>query len=456
MVLETEKTVLIPPNNGAGNLATDVGIQQKHYIDGLSSECINSVPDSDVSSVGVTGKTNEMQKNLSGGNNDIVTDKNTSLRFYVTISVILIIFKGCEEMTAVTLKQFVYSWCENSTVSSKNLNSSNTSDGNNSTDPCGHTGSKATESEAQKMASRWELYFNLLNSVLVFFSVSIFGTISDFFGRKPFLCLALLGYALKCGIISAVIYYQLHIVWVLLAYGVDGLGGSSYAISLYTYACTADLTQRSGSRILIIALMEMVLGAGKVTTLFGNGYFIKGYGYFYPMLTTCLGSFFCVLICLSAFKETLKLQHKNEQSITCTTIVSRYVSFYLKTGSKRDKTIFWLCLVVFVLFEFGLQGRSDPIILYQLGSPFCWSSEEIGWYGALSVALWYVIGCPLLKPLQFCFHTNKIACIGIVSAITYNVVTGLAPDTLWIFIGKKMISFKTICMNFLPLFCFTI
>ncbi|XP_045174334.2 proton-coupled folate transporter-like [Mercenaria mercenaria] len=360
-------------------------------------------------------------------------------RFYITVSIILVVFKGCEEMAAVTLKQFVYSWCENETVSSDDFHRSNETHGSNSTDPCGHAGSQITESEAQKMASRWELYFNLLNAMLVFLSVSIYGTMSDYFGRKPFLCIAVLGYTLKCGTIAVVIYFDLHIAWILLAYGIDGLGGSNYAVSAHTYASTADITQRSGSRIIAIAIMEMVLGAGRFSTQFGNGYFIHQYGYFYPMLTATAGSFFSVLFILLAFKETntavMELPQTKLRCPTCTILVKRYVSFYVKTGSRRDRTVFWICLTVFVLFEIGQQGRSDPLVLYQLGSPFCWSSEEIGLYGAATTGLWYVVGCLLLKPLQFCLSANTIACFGIVSSVIYNVVTGLAPSSLWIFIA---------------------
>ncbi|XP_053383566.1 proton-coupled folate transporter-like [Mercenaria mercenaria] len=463
----------ILPNNGSGtsNVSTDVGNTRILPNNGNGTKNVSSVvgntrglsrngksflyTDLKVSeSTSLLDNTPVMPENKTETNKVQVSEKDNSRhiqntfssesptlksRFYITISIILIVFKGCEEMAAVTLKQFVYSWCENETVSSGDFHRSNETHGSNSTDPCGQVGSKVTESEAQKMASRLELYFNLLNALLVFFSVSIFGTMSDYFGRKPFLCLALLGYALKCGTIAVVIYFDLHIVWILLAYGIDGLGGSSYAVSAHTYASTADITQRSGSRIIAIAIMEMVLGIGKFSTQFGNGYFIHKYGYFYPMLTVTVGSSFCVLFTLLVFKETniaaMDFQQTKSHRPTCTLLVKRYVSFYVKTGSRRDRTVFWICLTVFVLFEIGLQGRSDPIVLYQLGSPFCWSSEEIGLYGAVTIALWYVVGCLLLKPLQFCLSTNTIACFGILSAIIYNVVTGLAQSTLWIFIA---------------------
>ena len=441
MSSDAERTSLIPNDNDEGKPETEVNITQRNY---KSGEQNNSVLVNDlVSNVQMTNS--EITENINHGDKNELKSENISntsrIRFYVTMSIILVIFKGCEEMAGVTLKQFVYSWCKNETVSSEKYNTSNARNSENSTDPCGHVGSKVTESDAQKMASKWELYFNLLSSVLVFFSVSSYGTISDSLGRKPFLCLALLGYTLKCGIIAIIVYYELHIAWILLAYGVDGLCGSNYAVSLYTYACTADVTQRSGSRILAIALMEMVLGVGRFTTQFGNGYFIKRYGFFYPMFTASLSSLLSFLICIITFSETLKLTCKTKRNITCTSVVSRYVSFYITAGNKKDRIIFWLCIVVFILIEFGFQGRSDPIVLYQLGSPFCWSSEEIGWYGAMSTALWYIIGCLLLKPLQFCFSTNTIACLGSLSAISYNVVTGIAPSTLWIFLGMLIILF---------------
>lgn len=359
--------------------------------------------------------------------------QKSDYRFYIIISIILIFIRGFQEMASVTLKQFVYSWCL-SEVTSYNNSYMNSTSGHNSTDDCGHEGSKATELAAQKMASNWELYFNLLNAVLVFVTVSTFGTLSDYFGRKPFFCIAQLGYALKSGIIAAVIYFNLHIAWILLAYGIDGLCGSVYVVSMCTYSSTADVTQRSGSRILAIALMEMVLGVGKLTTQFGNGYFIQEYGYFYPMLTATAGTLFSFLFTILAFKET-NVQRTRQQHPTCAKLISRYIGFYVTTGSKKDRRIFWLCLLVFVLVEISLQGRSDPVVLYQLGSPFCLSSEVIGWYDAVSILLWYILGLLMLKPLQFCMSANTVSCLGIVSSAAMFVVTGLAPSTLWIFLA---------------------
>lgn len=364
------------------------------------------------------------------------------IRFFFKISIILIIYKGGIEMGAVTFKQFVYSWCKSNIASGL----SNENDTVNESESCGDI-SQSSEDVVQTMASNWELYFSLLNSVLVFFSVSLFGSLSDYFGRKRFLCLALMGSMLKYVFITVVIYENMHIAWILLPYAIDGFCGSIYMVNLYLFASTADVTSHTKERVFGMVLLECISLSGSLSTQFGNGYYIQYYGYFYPMLTAAIGqalafvmSIFCLseTYTLSEIKESKRLNINDDEELpkkmpSLCELVKRYTSFYIAKHLKQDRKTFWLCLLVFILLEFAMQGTAEPLTLYQMGSPFCWSSEMIGWYGACATLVSYILGCLLAKPLQCCFSVNVIACAGIVSTILYNVVTGLAPSTLWLF-----------------------
>lgn len=379
-------------------------------------------------------------------------------RFLLTLCLVLVVYKGSEEMAKATVKQFVYSWCE------ENVHAHPRSDHSKSPAGYGNSSHHGTETNhsvcglkeetaAQKLASRWELYLNLLNTILLYFSVAIFGTLSDYLGRKLFFCLALAGWAARCGIISVIIYFDFHIGWMMFAYSVDGLCGSHYVISMLTFASTADRTHEAHERVFGIAVMEAVLGVGKFTTQFGNGYFIKRYGYFYPMCTSTGGTVLAFAIALLCLKDTTSTTTSGANSHSSNsasfldipsikTLFRNYIGFYSSKGDNHERLIFWICLVAFLFTEFGQEAKSDPLTLYQLGSPFCWSSEIIGWYNTAQILVALVVGCLGLKVLQKCFTDPVICCIGTVSAIAYCTVTGIARTTVWLFIGKFHYSFS--------------
>ena len=378
-------------------------------------------------------------------------------RTLLTLCIILVVYKGGEEMAKTTFKQFVFSWSEHY-IMEKDLNTeqrflSNNSDTNSSDNTiiCG----KKEKTAAGKLASQWEIYFDLLNVVLLFFSVSSYGLLSDYLGRKLFFCLALVGWTLRCVIICVIIYFDLYIAWVLLAYGIDGMCGSHFVISMLSFASTADNTNEAHERVLGIAIMEAVLGLGKFTTQFGNGYFIKGYGYFYPMLTSTASSVLALLIAIAFLKDlsdtktNLKQDSPGTSSSTWginlsqvpsfKTFVNKLLGFYFNKDNKQDRAIFWVCLIAFLLTEFGQDAMSDPLTLYQLNSPFCWTSDIIGWYNTSVVLVTYIVGCVVLKVLQRCFLDSVICCVGTLSAVAYLVVTGFAQNTLWLFIGNSFL-----------------
>lgn len=448
-------------------------------------------------------------------------------RFLLALCLVLVVYKGGEEMAKTTTKQFVFSWCEkylsetggkpasdNVTVCSDAVHARLTDDvrfgakqgqdfilghnkewsiesqnksnqmpkghtfGNNgsssvvydqignitmASNNCSENASKSAtvilkcgkkeETAAEKLASKWELYLDLLNVILLYFSVAVYGTLSDYLGRKMFFVLALFGWLLRCGFVSAIIFFDLHIAWMLVAYGVDGLCGSHYVISMLSFVSTADKTHEAHERVLGMAVMEAVLGVGKFTTQFGNGYFIDKYGFFYPMCTATAASLLTLILTIVFVKESApsvcKSSVRTSDSLGTSgmfsvsnvpsfkTLFRRYIGFYIDKENKQERTIFWICLVAFLLTEFGQDAKSDPLTLFQLGSPFCWSSEIIGWYNTSSVLVTYLAGCVIIKMLQHCLSDPVICCLGTVSAMAFCAVTGIARSTLWLFLGKN-------------------
>lgn len=210
-----------------------------------------------------------------------------------------------------------------------------------------------------------------------------------------------------------------------------------------------------------MTVMEMVLGVGKMTTQFGNGYFINRYGFFYPMLTTTLGSLLALVVALLFLNDPKRTHQSNAKHTqltqssrlpSCRTLFKSYIGFYSHSDHNQNRTIFWICLMTFFVTEFGTFGQSEPKVLYQLGPPFCWSSEEISWYNAVYILVTFIVSCFFLKLLQRCCSDPVIGCLGLISMIGYCVTTGLAQSSIWLFIGKLQNTMFKRLYNFGALF----
>ncbi|XP_052249408.1 proton-coupled folate transporter-like isoform X2 [Dreissena polymorpha] len=384
------------------------------------------------------GKSSDCLNNSQRGTELATKQRKSRVRNFLVLGVIVVIFKGSEQMTEVTLKQFIYAWCkENPDVAtgndSVNVNSSDCT---------------ATKTASQRQASTWELYLNLVRSILIYFSVSFAGTLSDYVGRKPFLYLSVAGYALRSGILSIVIYFNLNIAWLYLANVLDGLCGSIYTITLLTYTCAADMTDRSHERVFGLVVMETFSGLGLMSTQYGNGYLIQNLGFFYPMITSLGGILISLILSYLFLFETNdqnRIIEEVKKNITFSksltklpafkTLLKNYTSFYVRDRTSHERQIFWVCIITFLLTEFCIQSRSDPLTLYQLGAPFCWGPTLLGLYNMTYIGTTMIVACFILKAVQRCVSDPVIACFGLLSALANMMVTALVTSNTLSFIA---------------------
>jgi hypothetical protein len=82
-----------------------------------------------------------------------------------------------------------------------------------------------------------------------------------------------------------------------------------------------------------------------------------------------------------------------------------------------------------------LMNLKVNIHLYELGSPFCWSSVKIGWYTAGTYFWEYIVGIFIFKALLLFFTDVKISFFGYVSYIISLVIFGFSTSDWMIYLG---------------------
>ncbi|KFQ34268.1 Proton-coupled folate transporter, partial [Mesitornis unicolor] len=250
--------------------------------------------------------------------------------------------------------------------------------------------------EVEALVSHWNLYINLGGFFVGLFSVTLFGPWSDSVGRRPTLVLPAVGMA--AAIYLLVMYLQLPVTYFLLGRLLSGLMGDYNLILASCFAYVADTSDKH-ARTFRVAILEALAAA--------------------------LYAAFCL-------KESVK-QQKAAKLFT----LSHYKAVYrLYTApehlsSRRKLALYSLAFFLLVTVHFGSK---DLFVLYELGSPLCWTSVLIG-YGSAASYLAYLSSLGGLRLLQLCLEDTWVAEIGLISNISGLVVISLATTTPLMFTG---------------------
>lgn len=291
--------------------------------------------------------------------------------------------------------------------------------------------------EVQKLTSEWNIYSMLAsyNIIGIIFTLNL-ATYSDVYGRKLLFIAPLLGTILKQTLCAIGIYFSFKIEWFILFYGIEGCTGSWVSMLSLVYSVIADTTQPGKPRSVVIGLLEGGIGVGTFITTTLSGYIIKWTdGFFYPEVVAAGVVLIGLLIVIFTLPETLH-ESKKRNEVSFVQNMARVTECYRSNFSPiTGRWVFVILLCIFMMSAVGNLGRSSIETLYQLNAPFCWDSVQIGWYGAMRVAMISAGGLAMIK-IFHCFTTDEyIALAGNVTSAASLIVFGFATTDLMLYIA---------------------
>lgn len=303
--------------------------------------------------------------------------------------------------------------------------------------------------------------YALLQTIPAFFVCFVFGSYSDFLGRRILLLVPVFTGVVKLLMTSLIIGYHLSLKYMYLAYAVDGLSGSWFTILVAVYAVTADINTETKSRTMSIFLTMCFSAASQAVFSIVSSDLISSLGYFDASLLIVGIGAVSFVVPLFLFPETLHCQQpqifntqtkdthyqavatdqescsgRAEENL-CTRVESpdtkdwvnpvtqlrRLFGFYLFDGPLRRRAEMTLLLLVFMLLVANEINLGVIDSLYQLHRPFCWGPEQIGRYNAIRAAGSNIIGGLWLAGVQKCLSYEVIAMTGAVfqgAALVYE------------------------------------
>ena len=351
----------------------------------------------------------------------------------VKIMLYSLIYNCALTITTTIEPQFVYSYLKNQYKNNSNIEAKNYSKIEAKT--CVQN-STSSDDRLQELSSDWSWYMQLAEAGVALPVLMIVGPIADRIGRKPVLMWNLIITLLSFVFKTVIVYRNMNLYYYTVACGIFGLAGSFYAYQITNFAILADITTGGKDRSFMMTLYDALSAIGVVAFQIGTGYLIQLIGFTDPyLISTGLFLFMCIFVqftLLDSWKPPDKLAKLRIKEITL-----ELFSFCLNDHSmnKSYKLVtFVLEFLSYCLFYIPHCVVISILTLYQLGMPFCWTSEHIGWYGAGASFVSFIGGVIILKIMHtMCsgLKDEMITLLGMLSYLSTYILYGVS-STDWI------------------------
>ena len=327
------------------------------------------------------------------------------------------------------LQQLIYSMiCEDTRGCENGQNKTNSN--------CGKSGD--VEQDVQTATSHWLLYINIANGVPSILSALVAGGASDYIGRKILIITASAGGTINMIIILVTYYAVLPKFVFLFGASISGFLGGFTVVNLAVYSYMADISSIQDRTRRFGILESMTYIGGSLGGLIG-GLWLKGGNYAQPFYGVAFLHIAVFIACISPYLIPESVETKNKINFNLVAILHHNTKSFVEIFVYSEHfNILLSLLFIFLFVEINFLGLSDVVVLFTLGKPLCWSSDNIGYFLSLKVALNGFASLFLLPLLSKCLKDTVIVVIGLLSGTVALVVLGLSYYSWIILTGKNM------------------
>ncbi|KAL8572543.1 hypothetical protein ACOMHN_040447 [Nucella lapillus] len=286
----------------------------------------------------------------------------------------------------------------------------------------------------QAHTSQQLLYLDFSEFIPAIFVALIFGSYADYFGRKFLVLAPIVGGFLKSLVILAVVYLDLDVRYLYLGFALEGLAGSFYVLSLGLFAAIADVTISSRQRVMLFASLEISIGLAGALSLICMGFLINALGFAVPGLLICCCFLLACVCVLLLMPETLQ-DRPRHLVLNPLTHLRKVFGFYYSEGSRWQRALFVLGQVTLFFIVMVNLGRMNVETLFEINSPLCWGSVQIGVFMGIRILLQNFTSLVVLKVLSRWMRIELIGMLGLVSGIAGFTLQALADTDLMMYIS---------------------
>ena len=293
-----------------------------------------------------------------------------------------------------------------------------------------------TEKKASQSASNRIVYYSLAQGIPAVVSNLILGSYTDALGRKFLLGVGILGTTVRMCISVIIIRYEWGLIYFTIACIIEGCTGQFATVLQASLAYAADITKPGEQRVYGIIYIEIMLGTSLTTASLVTGLLIHQFGYFVPVSVAAGLLIFSFLLLLLLLPESFPAEHRHKDR-SVWTVIQNSVRFFIHNDSQNNRWKYQVLALGHFLCGISFLGRIGTETLYQVASPFCWTADTVGFYGAIRTGIQVTIGLGSIKLFRLCGISDPM--IALIGTLSYGInfaVEAFATDNLMLYIGQ--------------------
>ena len=290
----------------------------------------------------------------------------------------------------------------------------------------------------QTSTARLNVYISLAATVPSILTSILLGANCDRIGRKPLVLLPFVGKIIRYMLFTAIVYFELSNMWIILSVFLDSIFGTSALNILSSFAYVSDCTNDK-TRTRAIIVTDVCINCSKVIPLLTLGLYLEHPRYLESSIMTlvlCIaGLIFCIVL---QPESNLDVQHLNffqQMSQINLKTVARVFKVYTRRREPRKQRTLLLLVTIHLSIITMLCGFLAVYYLYLYGAPFCMGAFDV----SLNITAQTVSSIVLMIPFTVTVakHSDHLIlpALGTLTYIIQLGIFGLAKDVWLIYLA---------------------
>ncbi len=305
------------------------------------------------------------------------------------------------------------------------------------------TGENDTQTIVESHATLLAVYCSIPYRLFSLISTLFFGPLSDYYGRRPVMIIALFGAALQGVCAVCVVHFNLNMYFFVLAYALAGVTGGLSSIVMAGFSYVSDVSTKRWRTVRIGIAESMVFSAGVLSAGFGGWWFkhlqCRLQDPLLLIIACHIAAILYVLIFIpqSMTKDRRKIRNRSKKSDGSLVVQGFKILFGMVEKYRPVTWVMWVTLIPMIVVVMNLVGSAAVQIFFL--KYLEWGPELIGAQVALSLGSRFaslVVVLPIFVALKT--PDPVIAAVGAVFNLTMNLFMGLSHKTYQVFIGKML------------------
>jgi len=290
----------------------------------------------------------------------------------------------------------------------------------------------------QKSTARLNVFIALAATIPALLTSILVGANCDRIGRKPLIALPFIGKIMRYFILTAVAYYNLSDLWIILAVMLDSAFGTSGLSILSSFAYVSDCTNEK-TRTSAIVITDVSIACSKFLPLLTIGIYLQNPNFIQSMVLILLisvGGFVSSIVLQP--ESNLTVQHLNffqqlaQTKLRETTKIFRV--FLAKREGHKQRSLLMLVFTNLCSVTMSV-GNSAVFYLYLYGAPFCFDSLGVSLTSVTQTVTMVLLTIPFALTVAKRTDHLLLPMLGFLLYIAYLVLIGITNQVWMIFLA---------------------